>query len=308
MDGSLFKKLYFYCALPLILTSGCNHHKEYHRQLITQVPRQVQAAVASTQDTSPVARPTITVWVHGTRAFSKTVFPNFFRTIPGMHHASVYNKKNNLLTIAQTLSVADSLHFPFENMYIFGWSGKLSAEVRLAAARKLYHALILLVEQYIEKYSIAPRIRLITHSHGGNIALYLAKVQKHMPIKLEIEELVLLACPVQIQTMKYVSNNMFKKMYSFYSRLDLLQILDPQGIYALKNRILGKKKKKKNTPLFSERTFPEQDNLKQIKVKKGGRAIMHVEFIKKSFVHHLPGMLDELRTAQGNTKKLMRFK
>jgi len=55
-----------------------------------------------------------------------------------------------------------------------------------------------------------PKVTLISHSHGGNVALNLAAIaEKESP--LSIERLILLACPVQQETAALVDAPMFKK-------------------------------------------------------------------------------------------------
>ena len=135
--------------------------------------------------------------MHGTQELSKTIFPNFFKTIPGIQPVHAYNKKNNLFTIAKILNANDPEDFPLENLYFFGWSGKLSSHARKLAARLLYKDLIILIQQHKQQYDTTPRIRMITHSHGGNVALYLAKIKKEFITQITIEQLILLACPVQ---------------------------------------------------------------------------------------------------------------
>jgi len=61
--------------------------------------------------------------------------------------------------------------------YTFGWSGLLSQNSRRFEAIRFYNAL----SQELEKFhrnGIYPKIRLIAHSHGGNLGLNLAAVHK----------------------------------------------------------------------------------------------------------------------------------
>jgi len=151
--------------------------------------------------------------------------------------------------------------------YTFGWPGLISKASRQRQALYLYNALCRELERYKTK-GIKPHIRLITFSHGGNVALgmgaihtiltnvkterfasqdckesiasmekILSNVKKrkdttnpyaHTPITndLCIDELVLLAVPIQPETDFFCHCSLFKKIYSFYSDEDGIQSVD----------------------------------------------------------------------------------
>ena len=132
---------------------------------------------------------------------------------------------------------------------------------------------------------------MITHSHGGNVALHLAELNNNKS-NLKIDELILLACPVQKRTCHLIADNMFTKAYSFYSNIDMIQVLDPQGLQKLWSR---KEKRKPGTPLFSKRKFEKHKNLRQVKVMLNGKSIRHIDFILEKFLKQLPKMLNDLR-------------
>lgn len=60
------------------------------------------------------------------------------------------------------------------NFYTFGWSGLLSQNRRRLEAVRFYNSLSEELENY--KPGSVPEIRILTHSHGGNLALNLAAV------------------------------------------------------------------------------------------------------------------------------------
>jgi len=64
------------------------------------------------------------------------------------------------------------LHF-----YTFGWSGILSLTKRRNDALRLYNALSEELKHYREM-GINPKIRIIVHSHGGNVALNLGTIKE----------------------------------------------------------------------------------------------------------------------------------
>jgi len=151
MNESFLKKPWFWLQLSVLLfLSACNSPKNHFTKK-TSKPTSVEPQI---KDPNFVKKeqPILTIWVHGTRAISKTIFPHFFRTIDGMHHASSYNHKNNLLRVAQTLHSSDPKTFNFENIYVFGWDGRLNQKRRKNAARKLYKQLLDLIEKIKQKY------------------------------------------------------------------------------------------------------------------------------------------------------------
>jgi len=305
MDGlTIFKRVFPFAILSLVLISGCNNQKEYHTKPVKQPPSTRKEVVQEHKTflTREKSAPTITVWVHGTRAASRILFPNFFRSIAGLHHASVYNAKNNLFNVANYLNSSDPDQFPYEDIYMFGWSGKLSATTRKQSAEKLYEELLELVDEYTGRYGVAPKVRIITHSHGGNVAMYLAEARKEHPVQLNIDELILLACPVQKRTMHLLKDPIFTQIYSFYSKQDVIQVLDPQGVYEIKEVWNGTKKRRSKTPFFSQRRFPAQDNLEQVQVKLTGWRIIHphLQFILEKFIRSLPKILNDLRNGKAD--------
>lgn len=59
--------------------------------------------------------------------------------------------------------------------YTFGWSGLISISSRRFEAIRLYNQLSEELDRY-HKMGVQPKIRIITHSHGGNLCLNLAAV------------------------------------------------------------------------------------------------------------------------------------
>jgi len=265
----MIKRLFFpIIACLTVFSFKCSSQKYYHRNPATQVAKK---------------QPTITVWIHGTRNSQRIPLPGLhtiFKTIRGLHHASAYKnmRLNNMTQVIKRLNQADPQQFPLKNLYVFGWSGLLGVKRRKNAAENLYNELSRLISKIKKKEGVEPKLRVITHSHGGNVSLHLAEIQKNKKTKIKIDELVLLACPVQKRTSSYMSDTMFKTIYHFYSPIDLTQVIDPQII----------QDPNMEGPNFSERTFPEQKNLIQLDIGP----IMHVSFFGKRFLKRLPKLLD----------------
>lgn len=276
--------------------------------LATQTPqalmgskKTVQTSDTNLQATTEHSTDWINIWVHGTRLTPKVVFPHFFHVNQGLNKATDLDNSYHHRTIAQTLSDLDTKKFDLAHFYLFGWSGKLSFQKRKTAAKELYKALNTLVAEYTAQHGTRPKIRIITHSHGGNVALNLAQCATNHDFA--IDELVLLACPVQEQTKQLIKHPFFKTIYSFYSTRDILQVIDPQGIYVDDLEDIDFEQ-----GIFSARTFPEHEKLKQVEIRYNDRGILHVEFLLinklASFVKHLPHALDQAALCKDSYQKI----
>ena len=248
----------------------------------------------------------ITIFIHGT--FPHNLFPNplsmlsekilyrYFHCPPSLNKATSLEKDLHIRAMAETISQADPQQFPLEDFYTFGWPGELDFDQREQAAQDLHTALKKLVKQYGEK----PHITIITHSHGGNVALNLGKIPDR---DWSIDELILLACPVQEQTAQFIKNPSFKNIYSLHSHSDILQIGDPQGWQRLIES-LGSAWEEKSfapltstqlTPFFSERHFRPHEKLAQVHLTFEGRNPFHFEFLYLDFMNALPRILNKIK-------------
>ncbi len=234
--------------------------------------------------TKPEERPPITIWVHGSKLTPTLVCKSFFYRIEGMHSALEYDTKYHKRTIAELLCQISPDQYVLDQFHFFGWNGELCFDKRKNAAKELYDATLKLIDTYkTEHDGERPKIRIITHSHGGNVVLNLAKVQ-NSEHPLIINELIILGCPVQEKTKRLIEANCFLKVYAFYSGTDIFQIIDPQGLY----------KKGKTKKILSGRTFDHHETLRQACVKLNGRSLMHIDFLLTSFLKHLPALCQEI--------------
>ncbi|HEV2600917.1 MAG TPA: hypothetical protein VGT41_01335 [Candidatus Babeliales bacterium] len=255
--------------------------------IITGTNQQKSPAPTNTENisTAPI---TITIWIHGTTPSIAKLPINsiqqFFYTKQGIFDPRTLNPTTHRHQIGTTLT--ESPLFPAQHFYMFGWSGTLSFAARQKAAEQLYAELITLCDHYQKTYSTTPRVRLITHSHGGNVALNMATMTQRPTDPLAIDELILLACPVQDHTAQHINNPMFKQIYSLYSTKDFLQIIDPQQLYS----------PTKTSSFFSRRRFTPHQKIRQVKIQINKRSISHIEFILSRFVRMLPKVLSEIKT------------
>lgn len=178
---------------------------------------------------------------------------------------------------ALVLEQGDKDRFSTTNFYLCNWSGFLSHKERMLTAEKLYDFLIKKVQEAISQVGQAPKITIIAHSHGGNIALSLAKHNQQNMTNLQIDRLVLLACPVQVRTANLVSDQIFKKVYAFYSYFDPIQVLDMQWFAKL-----------------SGRKFAPSNNMSQIQTHWKYCGLFHNDFKTVWFVQFLPELLSKI--------------
>ena len=109
--------------------------------------------------------------------------------------------------------------------YTFGWSGLISNTTRIEAANTLYYQLTQEIKHYTSK-NITPKIRLIGYSHGGNVCLNLAQAAKQNNNSWHVDELLLVATPIQHETDYLIADPFFKRSYSFFSGSDRVQPID----------------------------------------------------------------------------------
>ena len=263
------------------LLSACSSHKTIKKLTVSNKPIHIS------QNLSDYSPP-INIWIHGTRFFRRPLFHGFFKNKPGLRLAQELESDYYLRKISNTLSHICPEQFCLETFYLFGWSGKLRSSSRQEAAEVLFDEIIRICREYREKYKKSPFLRIMTHSHGGSVALNLAHVKKTKGELFKINELILLACPVQEATCSYIEDSLFDHIFSLYSSLDLVQVLAPQVIYNVYRTKKGRLRSRIHWPIFSYRRFREHPKLAQIKIKINGRALFHTDFTSHRFISLLP--------------------
>jgi hypothetical protein len=235
--------------------------------------------------------PSLTIWIHGTIFFRRAPFDLVFNEIPSLKHISEFPKDHKVNQRVFALHNAHSEKYPLETFYAFGWSGKLNEEQRDYAACVLHSELVDLIEDFIKKYKVYPEINIITHSHGGNVALTLARMNDFKQKNIIIKSLVLMGCPVQHATSHLINNPIFERVYALYSSLDTVQILAPQFKCKVPSRRNVSTSHAFRMPPFSRRCFPQNGRVRQARVTINKRALMHTEFADPKFITALPEVL-----------------
>jgi len=280
----------FFLFISLIPLPGCIHRRHVDRQKLL-INKSIDEKIAVHTNEPPP----ITIWIHGTLMFYTPTYHHIFEGKTCLLPIKTFPQDHHFRIIADTIAEHDSEHFPIEEFYIFGWSGKLQNQERENAAKKLYQEIITLQEQYKKKYGLLPTIRIIAHSHGGNVVLNMSKMQ---PTKtpILIRSLILLACPVQEKTMHLICTPMFHRVYSLYSSFDIVQIIAPQFRRLREIHEYNPKHRKYHYKIipFSARLFPIYSHLTQAKIKINDYPLSHTRFSTKEFVSLLPTILQKL--------------
>ena len=250
----------------------------------------------------------ITIFIHGTLppagVMKLPVLKNFFWCPKGLSKVSEITQNFHIVELARLLCEQDSEIFDKNFFYLFGWSGSLRVKERKKAALTLHNEISTLVKNYKEE-GIDVSLRVITNSHGGNVALHLAEISSEN--SFSIEELILIACPVQKETASSITHPLFKWIISAHSHLDVIQRIDPQGIHNFLKSVHTHGLEFTVThlsnvgPLFSARHFNPSPNLTQIHVKYPSRELLHIEFILQDYMSSLPAFIRFIETLPKET-------
>lgn len=107
---------------------------------------------------------------------------------PTFDHSLFGNKKYAAYPLLKAYETIQEWAFPDKennSMYLFGWTGLISQNSRRFEAIRLYNALYEEIAR-LKKQGKTPKIRLIAHSHGGNLCLNLAAVRAGLQIMNEL--------------------------------------------------------------------------------------------------------------------------
>ncbi len=260
----------------VLVLSACTHKKGFYRR---------KEFLKKTFFADPVVDGPITVFVHGTKTslISRLVHQSDYP------HGLVLTKTiqtNSIMTrIGYILNDADPIDFPLDSFYSYTWPGKLTFDGRLKAAERLYAVL---------RDHKGP-LTIITHSHGCNVALNLAHwAQQYQDTSFCVDRLILLAPPVQEVTKPYVHSPIFKRVYTFYSSADVMQVGDPQALYW---ESYAYTKPCTNIPLLSKRTFDPAPHIVQTRILLDWQSPGHLVFLLKRFIKKIPALLKVVKEA-----------
>lgn len=111
--------------------------------------------------------------------------------------------------------------------YTFGWSGLVNHKERCKDAQSFYNDLKKIIAP-LKEQNPNLKIRIIAYSHGANMVFNMCKVHNldKDPLPFNIDELILIAAPVQRETDCDTLDPFFENTYSIYSRADCVQKMD----------------------------------------------------------------------------------
>ncbi|HBS48554.1 TPA: hypothetical protein DEO28_01475 [Candidatus Dependentiae bacterium] len=139
-------------------------------------------------------------------------------------------------------------------LYTFGWDGRLDKTNRENSGNQLYEELTKELEAKKKENIKVEQTEIIAHSHGGNVALYLAKAEDKEHKNLQIDKLIMFGTPIQKETKNFANHPVFKKVYNFYSKGDMVQISDLISTNAMKSE----------RKIFIANSFPKIINVRLI--------------------------------------------
>jgi len=251
-------------------------------------------------------KPRVTVFVHGTYHL-RSIIPSFLGPLSrfalhkeGLYHSSTMGNEFCYSQFLTTLTYENPILLPYEHAYIFAWNGHLKVQSRKEAAATLQAALLDIKKQYPEW-----DLTIIAHSHGGNVALHLAELSDGS--LYTIDRLILMGTPVQHATKSLIESRLFKEVIVLYSRTDLFQIGDPQGLPENFTALFYRPKstaEKEKIPFFSERIF-SNPRVKHVQITCNSRPIAHIEFLFKSFLRTLTPLLKIVESHDFSQKELL---
>ncbi len=166
--------------------------------------------------------------------------------------------------------------------YTFGWNGLLNAHKRLKEGENFYTALEKEVAN-LRTQGLEPIIHINAYSHGGSVALNLAaaKIEKQKTPSFSIDQLVLLATPVQRET-DYLAGDtdFFKKIFHLYSTEDNVQTYD---VFSTRKEFFSR------STFTARHRFQLPKNLTQVRIRL-------TQKVRRLPTHVDPALLDDAYT------------
>lgn len=224
---------------------------------------------STTQDHS------ITIFVHGTYLIRKIWQYSPSRPLiycpQGLTLAKHLPRHYFFYKMAHGCVTCDKDNYSLDQFYVFGWESEhVNDRARNEAAGVLVEQMYEVIVDYYLKHNVIPKVRLFGYSHGGNVILHTANYFSSYADMQDVEiEAWLFGTPVQVISHDLVNSNYFKAIYSIYSKKDIIQKIDPQGVINWK---LTK------NHFWSDRTFCEHSRCVQVDFTVNGQAFGHAYY------------------------------
>ncbi|MDP3788301.1 MAG: hypothetical protein Q8Q60_03215 [Candidatus Chromulinivorax sp.] len=214
----------------------------------------------------------ITIFVHGTYLLRKIWQYSPSRPLiycpQGLSLAKNLPKHYYFYKMAHGCASCDRDNYSVDQFYVFGWESEhVNDRTRNESAKILVEQMYEVVVDYYIRHNVIPKIQLIGYSHGGNVILHTANYISSYADMQDVEiEAWLFGTPVQVISHDLVNSDCFKAIYSIYSKKDIIQKIDPQGVINWK---LTK------NHFWSDRTFCEYSRCIQVDFTVNGEAFGH---------------------------------
>ena len=229
----------------------------------------ISANHTTTQDHS------ITIFVHGTylmrKVFQFSPYRHLMYCPQGLTLAKDLPSHYHFFKMAHGCVACDDSCYSVDQFYVFGWESEhVNDANRNKSAKFLVEQMYEVVVDYYVRHNVIPKIRLIGYSHGGNVILHTAN---YIPLYADMKDVEieawLFGTPVQVVSHDLVNSDCFKAIYSIYSKKDIIQKIDPQGLI---NRPLTKNN------FWSSRTFCKYSRCIQVDFTVNGKAFGHAYY------------------------------
>lgn len=246
---------------------------------------------ATTQDHS------ITIFVHGTYFMRK-----FFQYSPARHLmycpqgltlAKYLPSHYHFYKMAHGCAACDKENYSTDQFYVFGWESEhVNDATRNQSAKILVEQMYEVIVDYYLQHNVIPKVRLIGYSHGGNVILHTAN---YIPMYADMQDVEieawLFGTPVQVINHDLVNSDCFRAIYSIYSKSDIIQKIDPQGLI---NRKITK------NHFWSDRTFCPHSRSIQIDFTVNGQGIAHAYY--NELFQHFPKIKKLIESKSAHVK------
>lgn len=217
----------------------------------------------------------ITIFVHGTylmrKVFQFSPYRHLMYCPQGLTLAKDLPSHYHFYKMAHGCASCDQDLYSVDQFYVFGWESEhVNDANRNKSAKVLVEQMYEVVVDYYIRHNVIPKIRLIGYSHGGNVILHTAN---YLPLYADMQDVEieawLFGTPVQVISHDLVNSDCFKAIYSIYSKKDIIQKIDPQGLI---NRNLTK------NHFWSDRTFCQYSRCIQVDFTVNGQAFGHAYY------------------------------
>src|SRR5690348_13075235 len=112
-----------------LLFPGCYHRARLIKKKVF-VTYEAPTRKSVRKALEPTEKPVITVWIHGTKFMRSDTYKKVFNGMPDIKHIKEFPSAHKVQFPMQLLHRDAPDIFDYNSLYLFGWSGRLSAHER----------------------------------------------------------------------------------------------------------------------------------------------------------------------------------